>query len=108
MTNGAFAASVTLAWKPNVDPVDGYKVYIGTNSGVYYASNVVVGATNVSNTHSNLPLNRYYFAATAFRNALESEFSVEVSLEFAPKAPAYLPVRIRGSKVKTSGKVIFR
>lgn len=102
---GALAArpaSVTLAWNPNTDLVTGYKVFIGTNSAVYYSSNVVVGPTNTTTTFSNLTGGAaYFFAAKAYRetgtNYIESVFSAEVAWVVSPHAPAGLLVIPEGT-----------
>jgi len=72
---------VTLAWDASVDPsVTGYKVHIGTTSGVYTVSVVDVGNV-ISGTISGLQAGTvYYFAVTGYdQNGNESGFSNEVS-----------------------------
>lgn len=72
---------VMVTWDPNPETdIGGYKIYHGTNSRFYTT------ITNVGNT-TNAILGgftrgrKYYFAATAYNtNALESDFSEEVSI----------------------------
>src|SRR5690242_17490548 len=74
----AQAASLTLAWDPSPDPVSGYVVYWGTQSGVYTQS-LDVGKTTtrqISGLGANTP---YYFTVRAYNAAGLSSPSVEVS-----------------------------
>jgi hypothetical protein len=75
----ASAADVSLIWDPSISPdVSGYKVYVGTNSGIYNAP-ITVG-NQTSYTVTGLSDGTYYFAVTAFDPAgNESDFSNEVS-----------------------------
>jgi len=71
---------VTVAWDASPDPnVVGYKVYVGTTSGVYSVSVVDVG--NVTTyTVTGLQPGTVYVATTAYdQSGLESGFSNEVS-----------------------------
>lgn len=73
------AASVTLAWNPSPDAsVVGYKMYYGTNSGVYNQTNVLGNVTtcNITNLTEGVT---YFFAAKAHDiSGVESDFSNEV------------------------------
>lgn len=72
--------TASLTWSPNTDTdLAGYKVYMGTQSGVYGPS-ISVGMTT-SYTAGNLTGGRtYYFSITAFDSAgNESLHSTEVS-----------------------------
>src|SRR5207302_6900558 len=63
------AQGVTLAWDPDSDPtVTGYRLYVGTYSGVYTQTVEVGNATStlVSNLASGAT---YYFAVTAYNSA---------------------------------------
>ena len=85
---GGWAAGiVTLGWNANTEPdLVGYRVYIGTSSGVYnfssakYTSPVNVGlVTTYTFTELTGPTT-YYFAITAFNSTGgESSFSSEIS-----------------------------
>ncbi len=72
--------TATLSWMPNTDSdLAGYKIYVGTASGVY-GTPVDVG--NVTTyTIGNLKVgSTYYFAVTAYdQNKNESPYSGEVS-----------------------------
>ena len=74
------ASALTLAWDPNAEPdLAGYKVYYGTQSGIY---DFVLDAGNVTQyTVTDLERDtRYYFAVTAYDASWnESDFSAEVS-----------------------------
>jgi len=73
-------STATLTWNPDASTnLAGYKVYLGTSSGVY-SSSVSVGNVT-SYTVSNLGVgNTYYFAVTAYNSSgVESGFSNEVS-----------------------------
>ena len=77
------AQDVTLAWDANEaqsDIVSGYRLYYGTASRQYAASNRV-DAPQTTSTVSNLSEgSTYYFAVTAVTSGgLESDYSVEIS-----------------------------
>jgi hypothetical protein len=75
-----YAAQVTLAWDPVMDPnVVGYRVYYGTSSRSYQFNNDA--GRNTTITVSNLQDGTtYYFAVTSYGTAgLESGYSNEVS-----------------------------
>lgn len=69
------ASALTLAWDPNGEPdLAGYKVYYGTQSGIY---DFVVDVGNVTHfTVNDLERDtRYYFAVTAYDSSWnESDF----------------------------------
>ena len=71
---------VTVAWDASPDPtIVGYKVYVGTTSGVYSVSVVDVGNVT-SYTVTGLQPGTVYIATTAYdQSGLESGFSNEVS-----------------------------
>ena len=74
------ASTATLAWNPVIDPtVAGYKVYVGTASGVY-SRDITVGNLT-SYTVDSLSLGTtYFFVVTAYNNdGGESLTSNEVS-----------------------------
>jgi hypothetical protein len=78
--HGHTATKVTLAWDPNSpsENVVGYKLYFGTESGVYTA--VIDTANGTMKSVDKLKKGMvYYFAATAY-NGLgeESDFSEEL------------------------------
>jgi hypothetical protein len=73
------AADVSLVWDPSISPdVSGYKVYVGTRSGIYSAP-ITIG-NQISYTVRGLSDGTYYFAVTAFDlYGNESAFSNEVT-----------------------------
>ena len=72
---------ISLTWDKNADSdTVGYKVYYGTNSGVYGASENVGNAQSVTLEVENT-LTRFYFAVSAVdRAGNESQLSTEISL----------------------------
>ena len=86
-TARAVAQQLTLAWDASASPaVAGYRLYYGTNTWSYQ----FVTNTGLMQTQSVvLPhRGRWFFAATAYdTNALESDFSSEVSWESKPAPP---------------------
>jgi hypothetical protein len=72
--------SVGLSWAANTEPdLTGYKVYIGTQSGLYNPP-TTVGATNSYTATSLTSGKTYYFCVSAFDSAgNESPCSAEVS-----------------------------
>ena len=85
----ALGADVTLAWDPPLSAdVTGYRLYLGTTSGVYnQTSDVGIETTTMV---SNLIVGTtYYFVVTAYNSSgLESPFSNEVS--FTPTSSSAL------------------
>ena len=79
-THTAIGADVTLAWDPDLSAdITGYRLYLGTTSGVYIQSSDVgiVTSTMVSNL---IVGTTYYFVVTAYNSSgLESPPSNEVS-----------------------------
>jgi hypothetical protein len=76
--SAANAAQVTIAWDKNPEPnITGYKMHYGTTNGRYDYT-VDVG-DNTSCTISGIePDQTYYFAATAYNEIGESDFSEEI------------------------------
>jgi hypothetical protein len=76
-TTSTYTASLT--WDPDVDTtVVGYKVYMGTASGVYGLPITVGNVTSYA--LNNLPVATYYFVVTAYNaSGIESLPSNEVS-----------------------------
>lgn len=76
-------ANVTLTWAANSEPdLAGYKIYVGTNSGVYsFSGSPFVTGKVTSYTISNLPKSQtYFFAISAYDGAgNESGLSAEAS-----------------------------
>ncbi len=89
--------TVSLQWDANSEPdVAGYKIYYGTNSGVYFVS-VDVGNTTTTTVGNLTPGVTYYFAATAYNvSRLESDRSNEVSYTVPPIEK---PAPVTGFKV---------
>lgn len=81
---------IRLAWDPNDEPVAGYVVYIGHQSGVYDRTFTVSGTTFDFDTA--IAGQRYYFAVAAYHaGPLLSALSNEVSAVSANPAPAPPP-----------------
>lgn len=77
-----FASAVTLLWDANTESgLAGYKVYVGTSSGVYVPPNgQVVGSVTTYQVPGLQPNTQYFFAVTAYDwGPNESGFSNEVS-----------------------------
>ena len=73
------AATATLAWNPVTDPtLDGYKLYVGTASGLYTRT-ITVGNLISYTVDSLMTRTTYYFSVTAYNSAGESSPSNEVS-----------------------------
>ena len=73
------AATVTLAWDPSPDPVNGYIVRYGTSSRTYTVE-IDVGRTTQSVVTINTPgTTTYYFAVVAYNSVGRSADSAEVS-----------------------------
>jgi hypothetical protein len=72
-------ADFYLEWDPSTDAsVVGYRVFIGTQSGIYSEAHNVFGSTSF--TYSGLPWVRYYFAvASYYPGSLLGPLSKEVS-----------------------------
>lgn len=88
----AIAADVTLAWDPDVSAdITGYRLYLGTTSGVYIQTSDV-GITT-STMVSNLIIGKtYYFVVTAYNSSgLESPPSNEVSFTPTSSTPGPSP-----------------
>ena len=75
----ARAMPVTLEWDPNIEWVDGYRLYWG------FASRTYTSTASVSFPETRITVDvpagvMIYFAVTAFRNdGAESDFSEEIS-----------------------------
>jgi Fibronectin type III domain len=73
------AGTVTLAWDAVTDPsLDGYKVYVGTQSGVYERT-ISAGSVTSYTVAGLTTRTTYYFAVTAYNSAGESSPSNEIS-----------------------------
>ena len=79
------ASALTLAWDPNTEPdLAGYKVYYGTQPGIY-GSVLDVGNVTQYTVTGLEPETRYYFSLTAYDTSRnESGFSAEVSAATDP------------------------
>ena len=75
------SGQVTLAWNASTGPdLSGYKVHIGTSSGMYTVSVVDVGNLTTCTLTDLQSGTVYYFAVTAYDSSGdESGFSNEVS-----------------------------
>jgi len=79
----AYAAQVAVSWDISTGPVSGYNLYYGTTSGDYdYSVNV---GNSTSCTISGLQEGvTYYFAATAYNDIDESDYSDEIAHTISP------------------------
>jgi len=77
----ANSGQLRLAWDASVDPdLSGYKVYLGTSSGVYGASPIDVGNLTTCTITGLQPGTVYYVAVTGYnQSGAEGGFSNEVS-----------------------------
>jgi fibronectin type 3 domain-containing protein len=74
------SSTASLTWSPDTSTnLAGYKVYVGTSSGVYSSSVNVGNVTTYAVTNLGIGTT-YYFAVSAFNSSgIESGFSNEVS-----------------------------
>jgi hypothetical protein len=77
--SAGFAASLLVSWNANSESdIAGYKVYCGTQSGVYSAPMDAGNATSFQLTNAQ-PGSTYYIALTAYNTAnVESPYSAEI------------------------------
>jgi putative Ig domain-containing protein len=73
----ALADSLNLAWDPNIDPVSGYAVYVGMQSGTYGQRFDVGGATNFTYTTATAG-QLYCFTVAAYTSTGEGPKAGEV------------------------------
>ena len=86
LSGSAHALEVTLGWSESTGAT-GYKLYWGTESGVY-TNSMDVGNV-LQGTISDLSDGAYYFAVTAYNDVGESGYSPEAFLDTLPiDAPA--------------------
>ena len=79
MPSIANSAQLTLAWDKNAEPdIIGYKIHYGITSGEY-DYNVDVGNQTSCTISGIEPDKTYYFAATAYNEIGESDYSAEKS-----------------------------
>ena len=102
------AADVTLAWDPNAEPVDGYRLYYGTTSGVYTDSMDAGDTTQATLTGLNLDTT-YYIVVRAYNIDGESGNSNEVSWQqsspdtTAPTVSAAGPAQTTEATISLTG-----
>jgi len=94
----AFAASspaASLAWDPNTEPVDGYRIYYGTSET---AQSQTLNVGNVTSYNLDaLPLSEnipYYISLTAYNAAGESAKAGPLTYTPADRTPPSPPVGI--------------
>lgn len=86
----AEAATVTLAWDANQEPVAGYRLYVRPQPGTYTQS-IDVGPSNTFTFPDAVPGQQYCFVVTAYAEpSLESRPSNEVCTS-APSVPTSAP-----------------
>jgi hypothetical protein len=83
----------SLAWDSNTDPVDGYRVYYGTNQSALTLAEDVGTATTYNLDKLKLSENvQYYFSVTAYNETGESPRTAPLSFIPADKTPPRPPV----------------
>jgi len=80
------AASVTLAWDANSEPVGGYVVLVGSKSGKY-TTQVDVGRATVYQIKGLTPGTRYYVAVSAY-NSSGARSNASAELSFVTPMPS--------------------
>ena len=104
----AYAADVTLAWDPNAEPVDGYRLYYGTSSGSYTQSMEAGTATQATLTGLDTDTT-YYIVVRAYDVDGESGDSNEVTWQqstpdtTAPSVSVTGPTQTTNAAVTLSG-----
>jgi len=75
---------ITFTWTANTDGATGYKIYAGTSTGTYNASNSPRDVGNVTESYFDVQTfnTQLFFALTAYNATGESGFSTEVSQTF--------------------------
>ena len=89
--SNAFAAEVTLAWDPSSGNPESYRIHYGTSPG-NYNQNIDVGYVTEYTVSGLLSDVTYYFAASAYNEHGQSDYSNEVSWSYTnPINPAPAP-----------------
>jgi hypothetical protein len=92
--------SITLAWDPSTDPsVAGYRLYVGSVSGVY--TTVINAGSATTATVPGLTVGAtYYFAVTAYNSlGVDSPFSGEIEYVVPPPPNTLQTSQIAGARV---------
>ena len=95
-----YGADVTLAWDPNAEPVDGYRLHYGTSSGIYTHSMDAGNATQATISGLNTDTT-YYIVVRAYDADGESGNSNEVSWQQSSPDTAAPAVNVTGPSQTT-------
>ncbi|MDR3556359.1 MAG: hypothetical protein P4L55_16515, partial [Syntrophobacteraceae bacterium] len=108
-SSGALAAQAVLAWNASTDTsVTGYKVYYGTQSGVYQTP-IDAGNTTTYTVTGLSDTQAAYFVVTAYSSTQESGFSPELACDFiTAQAPSNGQITPAGTtSVSTGGSQTY-
>lgn len=106
LSTSVSAEDRTISWEyaPDMDNVDGFKIYMSTTSGEYTEEDVLAEieytpgegeySTNKTIQGEEGTATTYYFVATAYNAEAESEYSNEVSTEILG-APTNIKCAVR-------------
>ncbi len=97
------AAQVILTWDPSTSAgVAGYWLYYGPQSGTYTTS-IDVGTATTYTVAGLISGQTYYFAVTAYDpDGVQSDFSNEVSMIFAPPVSSDVEVIVDNQDLNTA------
>jgi len=102
--SSSYAASATFSWIANSESLSGYKIHYGTSSRNYkvlidVGLPVAVNGRIIAMVEGLLEGQTYYFAATAYTETEESDYSVEV-IYTIPGSVGFAPQIMRIDQVK--------
>lgn len=97
------ARQVTLAWDPSPDSaVLGYRIHYGTTAGSY--GTVLDVGSSTTATIANLSAGtQYYFAVTAYSDAIESLPSNEIAYATSPLIPPSVQITTPTAGIQVNG-----
>jgi len=106
----ASAGTVRLVWNASPDVVQGYRIYVGTNSPLTTSNavGIVDVGTNLTATVTATNAGRWYFVATAYTREAESAPTPELSAVFPAPPRTLATVAIESSITATNWMEIYR